>query len=90
MKRIVVPIGILAGCIAVAVYLIRSPTQMVHHSLIHQTIIDASGKDSGVQKTRYITHSLRKSPERHGSADLGVVKPQVGPVVGRLAVHPMI
>ena len=28
MKRIVVPIGILAGCIAVAVYLIRSPTQM--------------------------------------------------------------
>ena len=28
MKRIVVPIGILAGCIAVAVYLIRSPTQV--------------------------------------------------------------
>ena len=28
MKRIVVPIGILAGCIAVAVYLIRRPTQV--------------------------------------------------------------
>ena len=28
MKRIVLPIGILAGCIAVAVYLIRSPTEV--------------------------------------------------------------
>ena len=77
MKRIVVPIGILAGCIAVAVYLIRSPTQVGE---VAPELIPIAVRVAEVQ-----LESVQLTVESQGKVQAAQIASLSAPVAGPIA-----